>query len=154
MNAPPSFTAQRVSRPGTQLIIGYGNELRCDDGAGVRAARMIAARNLPARVIACHQLTPELVDDIAAVAQVVFVDAYATDERGARLRIERIGDGTMDRASGHRSDPTSLLDLARELYGSIPDSWVVGIPAYRFEAGEAISYATAQRIDEVVAWFG
>ena len=153
----PDFTTQldAFRQVGVaRLIIGYGNDLRSDDGAGIRAATMIAARDLAARVIACQQLTPELVDDIAAAAQVVFIDAYAADERGARLRIERIGDGDMSRSQGHRGDPAALLDLARRLNGRAPEAWVVGIPAYCFDAGEAISRATAQRIDEVVAWFG
>ena len=137
-----------------RLIIGYGNDLRSDDGAGIRAAAMIAARDLKTRVITCHQLTPELADDIARAAQVVFIDAYAADENGARLRVERIGDADMSSAQGHRSDPAALLDLARRLYGRVPEAWVVGVPAYCFDAGETISRATAQRIDEVVAWFG
>ena len=149
-----AFRQAGVASHATRLIIGYGNDLRSDDGAGIRAATMIAARDLAARVIACQQLTPELVDDIAAAAQVVFIDAYAADERGARLRIERIGNGDMSRAQGHRGDPAALLDLARRLNGRAPEAWVVGIPAYCFDAGEAISRATAQRIDEVVAWFG
>ena len=163
MSVGPDFTTQRdafrqagVASRAARLIIGYGNDLRSDDGAGIRAATMIAARDLPARVITCQQLTPELADDIAAAAQVVFIDAYAADECGARLRIERIGDGDgdMSRAQGHRGDPAALLDLARRLNGRVPEAWVVGIPAYCFDAGEAISRATAQRIDEVVAWFG
>ena len=163
MSAGPIFTARcDESRspvalaPAARLLIGYGNDLRSDDGAGIRAAQMIAARDLPVRVITCHQLTPELVDDIAAVAQVVFVDAYAASERGARLRIERIGDGDGEArgAPVHRCDPAALLDLARRLHGRVPDAWVIGIPAYCFDAGEAISRATAQRVDEVVAWFG
>ena len=139
--------------PAARLFIGYGNDLRSDDGAGIRAAQMVAARDLTARVITCHQLTPELVDDIAAAALVVFVDAYAASERGAGLRIERIGDRDAGGAPAHRSDPAALLDLARQLHGRVPDAWVIGIPAYCFDAGEAISRATAQRVDEVVAWF-
>ena len=161
MSAGPISTARRdesrspsALAPAARLLIGYGNDLRSDDGAGIRAAQMIAARDLPVRVITCHQLTPELVDDIAAVAQVVFVDAYAASERGARLRIERIGDGNAGGAPAHRSDPAALLELARRLHGRVPDAWVIGIPAYCFDAGEAISRATAQRVDEVVAWFG
>ena len=152
----PDFTMQRGAfrrASVARLIIGYGNDLRSDDGAGIRTATMIAARDLPVRVIACHQLTPELADDIALAAQVVFIDAYAADESGAQWRIERIGDGDVSSAQGHRGDPAALLDLARRLHGRVPEAWVVGIPAYCFDAGEAISRATAQQIDEVVAWF-
>ena len=148
------FRSRAVLAPAARLLIGYGNDLRGDDGAGIRVAQMIAARGLQLRVITCHQLTPELVDAIAAVTQVVFVDAYATSERGARLRVERIGERDAGGASDHRSDPAALLDLARRLNGRTPDAWVIGIPAYCFDLGEAISRATAQRVDEVVAWFG
>lgn len=167
MIAARNFTAGRdasrripVVTRAARLLIGYGNELRSDDGAGIRAVEMIAVRDLLARVITCHQLTPELADDIAAAAQVVFVDAYVANERGAGLRIERIGDGDACGACGacgasaHRSEPAALLELARRLHGSVPDAWMIGIPAYCFEAGEVISRATAQRVDEVVAWFG
>jgi hydrogenase maturation protease len=137
-----------------RLIIGYGNDLRSDDGAGIRVATMIAARDLKTRVITCHQLTPELADDIALAEQVVFIDAYSADEHGARLRVERLSDGDVGCAQGHRGDPAALLALARRLNGRVPDAWVVGVPAYCFDAGETISRATAQRIDEVAAWFG
>lgn len=161
MIAARNFTARRdasrripVVTRAARLLIGYGNELRSDDGAGIRAVEKIAVRDLLARVITCHQLSPELADDIAAAAQVVFVDAYVANERGAGLRIERIGDGDACGASAHRSEPAALLELARRLHGSVPDAWMIGIPAYCFDAGEVISRATAQRVDEVVAWFG
>ncbi|MBS1229789.1 MAG: hydrogenase maturation protease [Proteobacteria bacterium] len=136
------------------LIIGYGNALRGDDGAGIRAATMIAARDSPIRVIVTHQLTPELAEDIARAAQVVFVDAYAAKEPGAKLRIERIGADDAHSVPGHHGDPARLLALVGRLGGSVPDAWVVGIPAFRFATGETISPETAQRIDEAVALFG
>ena len=55
------------------LVIGYGNELRQDDGVGPRAALLMARLGLQA--MAVHQLTPELVERISQVEQVVFVDA-------------------------------------------------------------------------------
>jgi hypothetical protein len=58
------------------LVIGYGNELRGDDGVGPAAARAVAAWNEPGvQGIATHQLTPELADAIAGAEEVVFVDA-------------------------------------------------------------------------------
>ena len=48
------------------VVIGYGNELRGDDGAGPRVARAVAAHNLPGvQIITAHQLTPEMADGLA-----------------------------------------------------------------------------------------
>ncbi len=51
------------------LVIGYGNSLRRDDGAGlILAAGLVDAwrtHDLPASLITAHQLSPELADDIA-----------------------------------------------------------------------------------------
>ena len=163
MIAYPDFSVRGDEswRPGmppraTLLIIGYGNALRGDDGAGIRAATMIAER-LPKsrhlRVMVSHQLTPELVDDIAVASQVVFIDACAAGERNAKLHIERIGCDEQDDGLGHHADPARLLGLVGRLGGSVPEAWVVGIPAFCFAAGESISPETAQRIDDAVALF-
>ena len=61
------------------LVIGYGNELRGDDGVGPAAARAVAGWNRPGIVaLDVHQLTPELADDVGQAGYVVFVDAGAT----------------------------------------------------------------------------
>lgn len=132
------------------LVIGYGNDLRGDDGAGVRAASLIAARLPQSRVIVTHQLTPDLADDIAAAVRVVFVDAYPADDQGAPLRVERIHAGGADHADtlGHHGQPAGLVQLADRLFGTPIEAWVVGIPAFNFDVGERISPETRLRIDE------
>ncbi len=58
------------------LVIGYGNDLRCDDGAGRAVADRIEAMALPGvEVRSVQQLAPELALDIACAETVVFVDA-------------------------------------------------------------------------------
>ena len=59
------------------LVIGYGNPLRGDDGAGWKAAELLAEdpRLAGAVVLARHQLTPELADDVSRASLVVLVDA-------------------------------------------------------------------------------
>ncbi len=141
------------------LIIGYGNDLRSDDGAGIRAAERVAAQWTPAsrsRVIITHQLTPDLADDIAAAEQVIFVDAYVARAPGAKLRVEKI---TADlagsaRALGHHGDPAGLIRLADRLFGKLPEAWLVGIPAYSFAAGETMTPETLQMTAEAVALIG
>ena len=74
------------------LVIGYGNALRGDDGAGPCAARLFGERcaaqpgpdDTQSRALALHQLLPELVDDLAQAARVVFLDAYPANDGNER----------------------------------------------------------------------
>lgn len=147
-----NFLSQRFTR----LVIGYGNTLRSDDGAGIRTAEAIAQTYPELRVIASQQLAPELAADIALATQVVFFDAYAASDSRAQLRIARISGDAAGKATalGHYGDPVALVSLANRLFGSVPEAWVVGIPAFYFDAGEALSAETSRRIEEGVALFG
>lgn len=146
-------SAERTPSLPATLVIGYGNDLRGDDAAGIRAATLLAGEAPEHRSIITQQLAPDLAADIAQAERVVFVDAYPADRDGAPLRVERVpGDSEGQGSSlGHRSDPATLVDLARRLFGATPEAWVVGIPAYCFDAGEAISPQTSFWIDEAVA---
>ena len=138
------------------LIIGFGNGLRSDDGAGIRAATLIAEQSPTLRVIATQQLTPDLAEDIASATQLVFLDAYAAPEAGASLRVERVfGDGVGSASAvAHHASPAALAQLAKAVFGTAPEVWIVGIPAYSFAAGEVISPGTLHSIDEAVALIG
>jgi hydrogenase maturation protease len=66
------------------LVIGFGNPLRGDDGAGWRAAELIAA-DLRARgvtVVGRHQLTLELAEDVSEADIVMLVDASCENSPG------------------------------------------------------------------------
>src|SRR4051794_20560659 len=65
-----------------RTIIGYGNPLRRDDRAGPLVARHVARWHCPGVVSrALFQLTPELVDEFATAAEVLFVDAALGESR-------------------------------------------------------------------------
>ena len=166
------------------LVIGYGNALRGDDGAGPCAARLFGERcaarpggDGAPRALAVIQLLPELVDELAQAARVVFIDAYAandgkaahaseasneshdsheSDDGAAPLRIVPLLPATDDVAhirTAHAASsvaPAQLLALCARLYRRVPRAWLVGIPAYDFAAGATISPRTAQRIEDAV----
>lgn len=137
------------------IVIGWGNDLRGDDGAGRRVADALDAAARPGiEALSLHQLTPELAHTLAAYARVIFVDAVTPAEQihGARCT-EIFAPAAMDtRPSlmGHASTPEGLLAMARDLYGATPRAWVIGIPARRFGLGAALSAATQAGIREAL----
>ncbi len=125
------------------LIIGYGSPLRGDDYAGQAAAEQIRQwRIAGVQVIAQAQLTPELADLIARSRRVVFLDA-AIDRTCVEVR-ELEPATTL--TSTHQSDPSSLLTLARLLYGRAPRALLITIPAYDLSLSLALSPATARSV--------
>jgi hydrogenase maturation protease len=119
------------------LVIGYGNELRRDDGVGPKVATVVAEWNLPAiHAIACHQLTPELTDPIASSARVVFVDAAFGS---GPVQIREIEPTQNSQVITHATDPRSLLALAKQAFGHCPPALWLTIPVEDIDFGEQLS---------------
>ncbi|GAB4341553.1 MAG: hydrogenase [Cyanophyceae cyanobacterium] len=146
------------SNTGPILIVGYGNRLRCDDGAGPAVADAIArwvdARGLGAwvTVIEAHQLLPELAVDLATAAAVLFVDAAvdpALPPVAAPVPLD-----CSDLAAptvGHGSQPMDLLALAKGLYDRAPAAWILPIPVADFCFSDRPSAAGQVAIDAAIA---
>ncbi len=128
------------------LVVGYGNELRGDDGVGPHLARAVAGWQRPGvEVRAVHQLTPELAAEMVFAQRVIFIDA-ALVHRG-QVEVVRLGARPETHALGHLSDPRWLLALALVLYGRHPETWLMTIPAFNLDYGEGFSSQTTQRLD-------
>jgi hydrogenase maturation protease len=121
------------------LIIGYGNELRGDDGLGPFVAKSIAAAKLPGvEVKTAVQLLPELAADLAQTRLVVFVDAsMKLAEPGIPVRLQATED-TFSWCT-HRTDPRTLLALTQRIYGRTPEAWRLAISGRSFEHGVGLS---------------
>lgn len=132
------------------LVVGYGNPLREDDGAGWYVAGRLSDRlGATARVLRLHQLTPELSADLAEVDLVVFVDARAEEpERGVEIVPVEPADAP---AHSHYSTPGALLAMARLLFGRAPAAYLASIPAHSFGFSEALTAPTRSACDEAVA---
>jgi hydrogenase maturation protease len=131
--------AERGTGNETILVIGYGNELRGDDGLGVRVVEAIAGANLPGvRVITSSQLVPELAAELAEARLAIFVDALE-DARGSGVELLPLSaDATTDWIT-HRADPRSLLALTRAVYRRVPEAWWVMVAGHQFDFGEGLS---------------
>lgn len=132
------------------LVIGYGNALRGDDGAGFVVAETVRDWLLPdVGAIAVHQLLPELAADIAEVAEEVwFVDA-AIAHGNATPQVQALAP-RWDRACGHTCSPQTLLALAALLYDRLPAAWLLTIPAQGFELGAGFSPLTVGGISHAL----
>lgn len=136
------------------LVIAVGNRLRGDDGAAIWLAERLLQSSAdrlpyPGQVIACHQLSPELADAIAAARAVLFVDASLTegcgqDQQPLLLPLPARADST---ALSHCFTPAQLLALSQALHGVCPPAWQLLIPGSDWRLGEQLSKRTTAACD-------
>ncbi|MBD2346721.1 hydrogenase maturation protease [Anabaena subtropica] len=123
----------------TVMVIGYGNDLRSDDGIGQWIANEIASWHLPSvESVAVHQLTPDLVDSLASVDLAIFVDACLPVEN-FDVQVQSLLPACDIDSNVHTGDPRSLLALTEAIHGNFPVAWWVTIPGMNFEVGDRFS---------------
>jgi hydrogenase maturation protease len=134
------------------LILACGNTLRGDDGVGLWLAEWAERRfsDQPGvRVIADHQWTPELAEDVARTQSVLFIDCSLDTAPGsvhlASVEPAAAGQGI----NTHHQNAAELLALARDLYNSVPrNAHLLTIGAGSTELGEAFSAAVEAALPE------
>lgn len=131
------------------LVVGYGNDLRSDDGAGRVVAGRIEAMDLPGVIVRSQtQLTPELALAITRADAVVFVDANVDCREMTVLQVQPGDRGP--RSMSHHTDPAALLLLAQDLGRMPPHAHTVSIPASNLDLGFELTPATAAAVEEAV----
>lgn len=123
------------------LVIGYGNDLRGDDGAGPAAARRLA-RRLPsdlASIVTVHQLLPELAEPVSRAKLAIFIDADAQLAPGVVNARNLTPSPTSNGTLGHHLDPENILCLARDLYGRAPQAQLYSIGGETFAYKQTLS---------------
>ena len=116
------------------LVVAVGNVLRGDDGVAHAVLGLAHADAL-----ALAQLTPEVAEQIALYATVIFVDA---DAGAADLRIETVEELSSAPSFSHASTPAEIVALSRSLFGFRGRALLCRIPAHDFSAGEGLSPRT------------
>lgn len=154
-----------------RLVIGIGNGLRQDDGVGWHVAEALAARVeagvlAELEVLAVQQLTPELVEPIAAAGAVVVVDAVITAAGAGPAELEPLRLEPLHPAAGasgpapltHHATPAALLALSMALHGTVPPAWQLLIPiaatatGFGEELSPGASARLAEALDLLTAW--
>lgn len=132
------------------LVIGYGNPLRGDDAFGLRIVEA-CQQELPSfDAVWVQQLMPELAERIAAVDQVIFVDARIGDQPGA-IRCDEIQPVSVESASfTHSLGPQSLLTYSRELFHAVASAHLITVVGASFAPSDALSPAVDAALPKVI----
>ena len=134
---------------GDILVIGYGNELRGDDGVGPKVAAAVEALQLPGvRTLICQLLTPEFAQPISQARLAVFVDAAVDAPKEVQWR--KLEPNETSQIMAHAADPRTMLALARDVFGHAPQAWWLTIPAVQMEFGETLSPAAQHGMNDAV----
>ncbi len=141
------------------LVVGYGNTLRGDDAAGVRAAERIGALYPEVTCRCVQQLSPEIAADLAEADEVFFLDASVTaTDVEPHLMTEAdelaVPETTTIDGRSHFVTPAGLVRLCEVLYERRPTVWIVGIPATVMDFGEELSEHTSKAVELCVEVVG
>jgi len=130
------------------LIIGIGNPVRGDDGLGWHAVQQLTALGLPehASVLACQQLTMDLVEPVHEAERVVFIDARQGEPVGAFTRERVQPSSALSEPVSHFFDPGTLLACVQALYGAHPEAVLFSISSTHFDYVETLSPPVASAL--------
>lgn len=140
--------------PDQILLVGVGNRMRRDDGAGLAAAEAVERLGLPGvSVVLVEGECYRLVELLSGAERVYVVDAaraskpgaiYRFDARMQELPLELFG------ASSHSFGVVHAVELARVL-GRLPNQVIVyGVAGRDFSLGEGMSPEVAGALPELI----
>jgi hydrogenase maturation protease len=140
----------------TACVIGVGNDLRGDDGAGLLVARKLARTCSPnVRVVECEGEPVSMLDLWGDCETAIVVDT--TQSGAAPGTIRRIAAHAGPLPPGLAGTSTHLLgvadaiELARAL-GRLPSTTIVyGIEGGTFETGAGVSEVVESAVERVAA---
>ena len=138
------------------VVIGVGNELRGDDGAGLAVVRALSG-GVPEGVVVleCEGEPVSLLAAWEGHERAIVVDATQSESEPGTIRRLLAQDGPLPPAlagsSTHLLGLADAIELARAL-GRLPASTVVyGIEGAAFETGTGLSEAVADSAARVAA---
>lgn len=147
------------------LVIGYGNPSRRDDGVGLAVVNGLRARQGKQPLdegddgyaglggdidtLFLQQLMPELSETLALYDAVWFIDAHlgVYPELVRRSPVSPRLDPAM---VSHHLKPDTLLVLAQLLYHRAPHAEIISIRGFDFDFGDELSAGTAEGAGQVI----
>jgi hydrogenase maturation protease len=137
------------------IVIGIGNDFRCDDAAGLVVAQRLK-NLLPTSITVCEQSGDGLllIDSWKDAQKAILIDAvYSGGQPGEIYRFDAYEQpipATFFHLSSHALSVAEAIELSWTL-GSIPPKLIVyGIEANRFTAGTILSAEIKKAIEKVI----
>jgi len=125
------------------LVYGYGNPGRQDDGLGIEMVKMVDDW-IRRHELNCmtsennYQLNVEDAETISKMEYVVFVDATKEDVHEYKFEKVDPSDKKVE-FTMHAVSPAYVLNLSKELFGKMPETYILGIKGYEWDFKEGLS---------------
>jgi hydrogenase maturation protease len=128
-------------------VYGFGNPGRQDDGLGPMIIDKLDNDNIQGITTDCnYQLNIEDADNISESDVVIFVDASIDAEEPFTFkRIEPSAEITF---TTHSMSPESVIALCGDIYGRIPEAYVLAVRGYEWEMFEGLSEKAMYNFNE------
>jgi hydrogenase maturation protease len=132
-------------------IFGYGNDSRMDDGVAFSLAPRISdfleGRGHRVTLSLEHQLLPEAAADLEDADFAIFVDASMENSpEGFCIRAVQARE-VLDGLNLHTVSPDWVLAMGLRIHGRVPEAWLVTVEGERFDFGDELSAACAERAE-------
>lgn len=137
------------------LVIGYGSDIRGDDGFGIAVAQAVAEAQTSAVIVKINTLVPELIEKIRVADGVIFIDASLTLACGQMQRTELKVDKGKQRpaplsaSSSHDCAPQTLIQLNYILNKTDPPAWLFSVGGAQFDYAQELSEAIKASVKTV-----
>ena len=138
------------------LIIGIGNEFRCDDAIGIIVARRLKV--VLGDEVEVRELSGEggeIIEALGSAKSVVIVDAVSSGARAGTIHRLDVNSQTIPanffNYSTHDFSLAEAIEMARVL-GQLPPKCVIfGIEGSNFDFGQSVTPEVNEAIDDVCA---
>lgn len=122
-------------------VIGYGNDLRGDDGIGIVAVRKIreCLKDTNVDTHEYHQLSIEIIPLLCRYDKIIFIDCSTDIAHGEVSCYQIKPDNNISLTMTHHLMPEQILQLIDTLYEKNPVAYVCKVGGRVFDFGYEIS---------------
>ena len=132
---------QKMLTEKSTCIIGIGNPLRSDDGAGSYVCKLIEEKKIPGvTLITTHQLDIGITEDLSKYDTVIFVDASLKEDTISFQPLSL--DNDRSQSFSHRINAGMLVSLVHQLFETKTKFYICAIGVSDFEIGNGLSEKT------------
>lgn len=132
------------------MIFGIGNSARQDDGlAWALLDELVKQKKFTGELHYRYQLNIEDAETVSNAEQVIFVDAFAGNQKKACVFEECALNGDITYTT-HALEPEAIMALCKDVYSKQPEAYVLKIKGNEWELGEGLTSEAKKNLNEAV----